>query len=109
MLLELSTTDADEISQLLQEQGVQPLDIEPKGVVELQTVFVALGGGVGIAGIIKAVAAAVDAYFQGRAADEKARKIEVSFGEMKMMVTGKDSLEALEAWLKVVSKQRTRR
>ena len=102
MELTISAADPAELSQLLLARGVLARETESKGLDELQTLIVAVGGGVGISGIIKPIASAIVEYFKNSTARETSRNVDIVMGDMKISVTGKDSVETIEAWLKTV-------
>ncbi|WP_349958055.1 hypothetical protein [Rhizobium sp. ZPR3] len=102
--IKFEAQEGTDLHDRLSEQGINAVVIEAKGVAELSTLLVAVGGGAGIAAIVKQIAAAIRSYFQGRAELEKARRVKLSVGNVKIEVASDDVDTAMETLREALSK-----
>lgn len=82
-------SDRDILLACLNEQNVEYF--EPKG--DVATIIVALGGGIGMAAIMRSVAAAIREYFKGRTklAQAQTRKLKITISGKTVEVTASNA------------------
>jgi hypothetical protein len=83
----LKASNGVALQENLANHGISSKLYQQKSISEVQMLVVALGGGVGIAAMIKALGDALKSYFEGASELEKARAVIVSAGGISITAT----------------------
>ena len=97
LTIKFEASDGLSLKDHLVAQGLAATIIESKGISDVSTILVALGGGAGIALIIEQVGTALNSYFLGRAKLETARRVTFTVGKVKIDVSADNVDAAVEA------------
>lgn len=96
MLLKVSSDEPLQFERSLEANGLSSQIVRQKSISELQTIFLSIGGGAGLATILHALGQSVKNFYEGWGAAGKDRKNTLKFklGDLELECTA-DNIDAV--------------